>query len=103
MATWTEVDGKAVVNVGTIPNDTQGDTLRDGMRKINHNFTELYTNAVISSNLTVACTAFNITSSALTLNTALKDANANTGTSGYFLTSNNTNIIWENTVDCGTY
>ena len=103
MTTWSETDGRAIVNIGSVPNDTTGDTLRDGMRKVNHNFQELYTNAVISSNLTVACTAFKVTSTVLTLNTALKDANANTGTTGYFLSSNSTNVFWQNTIDCGTY
>lgn len=31
------------INIGTIPDDDTGDTLRDGGDKINENFTELYT------------------------------------------------------------
>lgn len=30
------------VNIGTLPNDNTGDTLRAGMDKVNDNFTELY-------------------------------------------------------------
>lgn len=31
-----------IVNVGSVPNDGSGDTLRDAMIKINSNFSELY-------------------------------------------------------------
>lgn len=34
---------KRVVNIGSAPNDGTGDSLRDGMNKINENFTEIYT------------------------------------------------------------
>lgn len=37
---------KQTINIGTIPNDGTGDTLRDGMDKANDNFTELYATAV---------------------------------------------------------
>lgn len=33
---------KKTINVGTLPNDGTGDKLRDGMVKVNDNFTELY-------------------------------------------------------------
>jgi hypothetical protein len=33
---------QALVNVGAVPNDGSGDTLRDAMIKINSNFSELY-------------------------------------------------------------
>lgn len=36
-----------IVNIGTVPNDGTGDTLRVGMNKINENFAEIY--AVLQS------------------------------------------------------
>ena len=33
------------INIGTLPNDGTGDSIRDGGEKINNNFTELYTQA----------------------------------------------------------
>ena len=45
-----------LINVGTVPNDGTGDALRDGMIKVNSNFTELYNNPPISNSLTVANT-----------------------------------------------
>ena len=33
---------KQVIGIGTVPNDSTGDTLRNAMDKVNDNFTELY-------------------------------------------------------------
>lgn len=37
---------KQAINIGLVPNDGQGDTLRNAMDKVNDNFTELYDTAV---------------------------------------------------------
>lgn len=42
-----------IINVGITPNDGTGDPIRTGAIKINDNFTELYTNAVIETSVTV--------------------------------------------------
>lgn len=42
-----------VISVGTTPNDNTGDTLRDAFIKTNSNFTELYTDPVITGSMTV--------------------------------------------------
>jgi len=42
-----------VIDVGSAPNDGTGDVLRDAMVYINENFTELYSNAVVNTNITV--------------------------------------------------
>lgn len=48
-----------VVNVGSAPNDGTGDVLRDAMVYINENFTELYSNAVVNTNVTVGNSTVN--------------------------------------------
>lgn len=48
-----------VVNVGSAPNDGNGDTLRNGMIKINANFTEVYTTHVMTGMLTVGNSTVN--------------------------------------------
>lgn len=50
---------KQVINVGSVPNDGTGDLLRDAMIKVNDNFTELYTNAYISTSVTVGNSTVN--------------------------------------------
>lgn len=42
---------KQTINVGTLPNDGTGDTLRASFIKVNANFTELYTNVVFDTAL----------------------------------------------------
>ena len=41
-----------VINVGTAENSGDGDTLRAALVKTNTNFTELFSDSVVSSNLT---------------------------------------------------
>lgn len=47
------------INVGTQPNDGNGDPLRTGIIKINDNFTELYTDAPVSNTVTVGNNSVN--------------------------------------------
>jgi hypothetical protein len=49
-----------IINVGVVPNDGSGDLVRDGMIKVNDNFTEIYTSYTISSNVTVGNTTGNV-------------------------------------------
>jgi hypothetical protein len=42
-----------IINVGAYPNDGSGDPIRVGAIKINDNFNELYTNAVLETSITV--------------------------------------------------
>jgi ribosomal protein S8E len=53
---------KQTINIGTVPNDGNGDKLRDAMTKVNENFTEVYSvlspnttsnNATVANSLTV--------------------------------------------------
>jgi hypothetical protein len=39
---------KSIINIGTVPNDGTGDTIRDSFNKANLNFTELYNGLGIS-------------------------------------------------------
>lgn len=48
-----------VVNVGSAPNDGTGDTVRNGMIKINNNFTEIYTTYIASGMITVGNSTVN--------------------------------------------
>jgi hypothetical protein len=48
-----------VVNVGSAPNDGTGDTVRNGMIKINNNFTEIYTTYIASGMITVGNSSVN--------------------------------------------
>lgn len=48
-----------VINVGSAPNDGTGDVLRDAMVYVNENFTELYSNAVVNTNITVGNSTVN--------------------------------------------
>lgn len=48
-----------VVNVGSAPNDGNGDTVRDGMIKINNNFTEIYTTYTMTGMITVGNSTVN--------------------------------------------
>lgn len=48
-----------VVNVGSAPNDGNGDTVRNGMIKINDNFTEVYTTYTMTGVLTVGNSTVN--------------------------------------------
>jgi hypothetical protein len=68
-----------LINVGTSPNDGTGDTIRDGLIKVNENFTDVYTNfqtrAGLSANVAKLTAnnstfAFGKTENALNVNTA---------------------------------
>lgn len=48
-----------VVNVGSAPNDGTGDTVRNGMIKINNNFTEIYTTYTMTGMVTVGNSTVN--------------------------------------------
>lgn len=48
-----------VVNVGSAPNDGTGDTVRNGMIKVNNNFTEIYTTYTMTGVLTVGNSTVN--------------------------------------------
>lgn len=48
-----------VVNVGSAPNDGTGDTVRNGMIKINNNFTEIYTTHTMTGMITVGNSTVN--------------------------------------------
>ena len=50
---------QAIVNVGSAPNDGTGDTVRNGMIKINANFTEIYTTYIASGMITVGNSTVN--------------------------------------------
>jgi len=50
---------KQSVDVGTVANDGTGDPLRTAMIKINENFTELYTNAVLTTSVSVGNSTIN--------------------------------------------
>lgn len=50
---------KQTVDVGTVANDGTGDPLRTAMIKINENFTELYTNAVLTTSVSVGSSTVN--------------------------------------------
>lgn len=50
---------KQSVDVGTVANDGTGDPLRTAMVKINENFTELYTNAVLTTSVSVGNSTIN--------------------------------------------
>ena len=56
------------INAGTTPNDGTGDTLRAAMIKANTNFTELYTNPILSTSLSVGNSSVNtyVNSTAIT-------------------------------------
>lgn len=56
-----------VINVGTVPNDGSGDTLRDSMIKINDNFTDLYGNVAYASNLSNYQTTAGLSANVATL------------------------------------
>lgn len=43
--------GKHVINIGSAPNDSNGDTIRDGGEKINHMFDEIY--SALGNGLTI--------------------------------------------------
>lgn len=44
---------KQTVDIGEVANDKTGDPIREAMRKINENFDELYSDAIIGSSLTI--------------------------------------------------
>ncbi len=48
-----------VINVGATPNDGTGDPLRDAMIKVNDNFDDLFSNAVVNTNITVGNNSVN--------------------------------------------
>lgn len=50
---------KQTVDVGTVANDGTGDPLRTAMIKVNQNFTELYTNAVLTTSVSVGNSTIN--------------------------------------------
>jgi hypothetical protein len=50
---------KQTVDVGVVANDGTGDPLRTAMIKINENFTELYTNAVLTTSVSVGNSTIN--------------------------------------------
>ena len=64
------------INVGTTPNDGTGDALRDGMIKVNSNFTELYNNPPIGNSATIANT---LTVGNSSVNTAVNSTSLSTG------------------------
>ena len=43
-----------IIDIGTSVNDGTGDTLRDGMDKVNDNFTEIYTNTNAGTNVSIS-------------------------------------------------
>lgn len=63
---------RQVINVGSTPNDGTGDVLRDAMVYVNENFTELYSNAVVNTNITVGNSSVNcfVNSTSLTFTNA---------------------------------
>lgn len=67
--------GIQLINIGTTPNDGAGDPLRTAFVKVNNNFTELYSAAVLTSN---AITTAN------TGNVVVWQSNASTFTQGTF-------------------
>ena len=72
---------KQIINVGTSPNDSRGDSLRASFQKINLNFTELYTELE----------GFGLTNSIPSLS----------GNTGKYLSNNGTTLNWS-TVDVPT-
>lgn len=40
---------KQIINIGSVPNDKSGDTLRAAFNKVNENFTELYNQLAVAS------------------------------------------------------
>jgi hypothetical protein len=50
---------KQTVNIGTVANDGTGDPIREAFDKVNDNFNELYSNAVIETSVTVGNSTVN--------------------------------------------
>ena len=47
-----------IINIGTTANDGTGDKLRDGLSKINDNFTEIYNNTNAGTNISISGNTF---------------------------------------------
>lgn len=81
------------INIGTLPNDGSGDTLRTAFGKINNNFTTLYNAATLTSTTVTA---------AGTGNVVVFSTNANTFIQGTFqinsqqLVGNANNLVYSN-------
>jgi hypothetical protein len=83
-----------LIGIGSANNDGTGDPLRTGGMKINANFTELYTNAVISVSVTVGNSTVNsfVNSTAIVVSSIV--ANGSVGTNNASMTSNGSGVFW---------
>jgi hypothetical protein len=93
-----------LIGLGAANNDGTGDPLRTGGQKINSNFTELYTNAVVSQSVTVGNSSINssintttIQVTTLVVNTIT--ANGSNGTGLQVLTSSGNTVYWGSPTD----
>ena len=49
-----------IINTGSVPNDKTGDSLRTAMIKVNNNFSQLFTDALVGNTLTVGNSSINV-------------------------------------------
>lgn len=91
----THVPGiQDVINVGATPNDGTGDPLRDAMVKVNDNFKDLFSNAVVNTNITVGNNSVNVFANSTTIFTG----NVTTGSGGLKVNSSVV-LVGNNTVN----
>jgi hypothetical protein len=98
-----------IIDVGTIPNDGEGDPLRNAFIKINDNFTELFEQGTGNLSVTGNITANNISASGNIAAQNIISASGNIETAGYFvglfagsitgnivITGSNTQVLFNN-------
>jgi hypothetical protein len=98
-----------IIDVGAIPNDGEGDPLRNAFIKINDNFTELFEQGTGNLSVTGNITANNISASGNIAAQNIISASGNIETAGYFvglfagsitgnivITGSNTQVLFNN-------
>lgn len=85
-----------VINVGATPNDGTGDPLRDAMVKVNDNFNDLFSNAVVNTNLTVGNNSVNTFINATSITIVSNGASVRVGNSTVNTVINSTSISLNN-------
>lgn len=83
-----------LINIGSVANDGTGDPLRTAMNKVNQNFTDLYTNPLVSGNVSVGNSTVNVFANSTTVLIGNTTVNASSNSSAIKI-ANSTGTLTE--------